>query len=169
MPSKRVAKDLNSETYFMTMTVKNWYYILDRHHRWEILRKSLQYCIDNKALKVQTFVFMINHIHLIIQCPDVAGFIRDFKKYTSRELMNNIRLHEPHIARLFEDENGKHNIWQKTNMPEIVRTQKYFMTKKRYIELNPVRRGYVELAEHWIYSSAHIPCLINIEDINSHV
>ena len=32
------------------------------------------------------YVFMLNHLHLIATSPDVAGFLRDFKRFTSKQL-----------------------------------------------------------------------------------
>jgi putative transposase len=107
---------------------------------------------------------MINHIHLIVQCPDVAGFIRSFKTHTSKELIKNIRRSEPTLIKLLLKSSCCHSVWEKTNMPKIVMRDKFFQQKKQYIEKNPVRRRYVELPEDWIYSSAHSPCLINIDE-----
>jgi len=101
MPSKRVSLDLNDQTYFLTFTVKRWYYLFDRHERWDILSDSLNFCIKNKSLKVYAYVFMLNHIHLLVSSPDVSGFIRDFKKYTAFRLMKNLKYTEPKVAALF--------------------------------------------------------------------
>jgi len=164
MPSKRVNKNLNGQAYFLTFTIRNWLYILDRHNRWDILLESLKFCKSNKNMKLFAFVFMANHIHLIVQCPDMAGFIRSFKTHTSKSLVNNIRRTEPTLIKLFLKNAGRHSVWEKTNMPKIVMNNKFFLQKKQYIENNPVRRRYVELPEHWIYSSAHKPCLIEIDE-----
>jgi len=86
MPSKRVFKDLNDQAYFLTFTIKNWLSILDRHNRWDILLESLKFCKNEKSMKLFAFVFMINHIHLIARCPDMAGFICNFKTHTSKAL-----------------------------------------------------------------------------------
>ncbi|MBN2134676.1 MAG: transposase [Acidobacteria bacterium] len=110
MHSIRIPKDMNNQAYFITLTILKWYYILDRHGRWNILLNSLKHCTKKKDIKIYAFVFMINHIHLIVQSPDVSGFLRDFKKHTSLEIMKNLRATEPSVARLFEGENGKFNI-----------------------------------------------------------
>jgi REP element-mobilizing transposase RayT len=133
MPTPRVPRDLNAGTYFLTFTIRKWYYILDRYNRWDILAESLEYCKKNKSLKLYSFVFMINHIHIIINSPDVAGFIRDFKKHTSREIVKNIKYHEPNVFNLFETGNGKYELWDRTNMPKHVETERYFQQKVSYI------------------------------------
>jgi len=166
MPSIRVSKELNSAMYFITFTVKRWYYIFDRYNRWEIILNSLQFCQKNKKLKIYAYVFMLNHIHLIIKSPDSAGFIRDFKKHTAYELMKNLQQTEFTVAELFKKDDGKYEIWQKTNMPKIIETEKYFWQKKKYIENNPVRKGYVALPEHWIHSSAFVANNIDLAKID---
>lgn len=154
MPSIRVSRELKEEVYFLTFTVHRWYYLFDRHNRWDILIDSLKHCQFKKGLRIYNFVFMLNHIHLIAQSDDMIGFIRDFKTYTSKAIKDNIAESEPHILELFE-KSGAYHFWQKSNMPEIIRTEDFYMTKARYIEQNPVRKRYVNRAEDWIYSSAN--------------
>ena len=98
---------------------------------------------------------MLNHIHLLIQSPDVSGFIRDFKSFTSKEIKKNILATEPHILKLFEDDAGNYQFWQDTNMPELIETDKFYLTKAQYIDNNPVRKGYVIKPEYWMHSSAN--------------
>ncbi|MBI5050191.1 MAG: hypothetical protein HZC11_04775 [Nitrospirae bacterium] len=154
MPSVRINKDMNNEIYFLTLTVKRWYYLFDRHNRWNILLDSLKYCQKHKGLLIYNWVFMLNHINLIAKADDMAGFVRDFKTFTSKELKKNILATEPNILKLFVDKDGKYQFWQQTNMPEIIRGEKFYMSKAGYIEDNPVRKRYVRKAEDWVYSSA---------------
>ncbi len=154
MPSIRINKQLNEGMYFLTFTVKRWYYLFDRHNRWGILLKSLKQCQKNKELIIYNWVFMLNHIHLIVKSADMIGFVRDFKTFTSKELKNNILTTEPNILKLFE-ENGKYQFWQKTNMPKLIAKEEFYIIKANYIEQNPVRKGYVRESEDWVYSSAN--------------
>jgi hypothetical protein len=78
---------------------------------------------------------MLNHIHLIIKSPDAAGFMRDFKKHTSYELMKNIKATEPNAASLFEAENSKYTIWQKTNFPKLIESTDYFWQKNSILKI----------------------------------
>ncbi|TLD42297.1 MAG: transposase [Candidatus Jettenia ecosi] len=86
MPSVRISKEYISGIYYLTFTVRNWYYLFDRHHRFEILADSLTYCQKHKGLTLYAYVFMLNHIHLIVSAPDMIAFVRDFKKFTSKEM-----------------------------------------------------------------------------------
>ena len=154
MPSIRVPKESASEIFFVTFSVHRWYYLFDRHNRWDIIADSLLYCQEHKGLLIYHYVFMLNHIHLIAQCDDMSGFIRDFKTHTSKAIKKNIEETEPEILKLFET-NGEYHFWQKTNMPEIIRSEDFYRTKANYIEQNPVRKRYVNRAEDWVYSSAN--------------
>lgn len=102
MPSIRIHKNEKEQIYFLTLTVKKWYYIFDRHNRFELLAKNLQYCQKYKKLKIYAFVFMLNHMHFIASAPDLIGVIRDFKTFISKELSKNIIATESNIFKLFQ-------------------------------------------------------------------
>jgi len=92
MPSPRVAIELNAGIYYLTLTVERWYYLFDRFNRWQILADSLRFCQEHKDLQLNGYVFMLNHVHLIVSLPEVAGFLRDFKRFTSFELNQPVPL-----------------------------------------------------------------------------
>jgi REP element-mobilizing transposase RayT len=165
MPSIKISKDLRSGIYYLTLTVKNWYYIFDRHNRFQILSDSILYCQRNKGLNIYAYVFMLNHVHLIVECSDTIAFIRDFKKYTSKEIQKNIIATEPNIIWLFRDNVGNSEFWQKTNMPKLIESRNYFLQKVNYIHENPVRKQYVRKPEDWIWSSANSESEIRLDAI----
>lgn len=165
MPSVRISKDANNGIYFLTFSIKHLYYIFDRHYRWNILADSLQYCRQNKNLSLFGFVFMLNHIHLIISSPDVSGFVRDFKRFTSKKLHENVAKTEPNVLKLFIDENGKYEFWGKTNMPKLIESENFFNEKLEYIHNNPVKKGYVMKPEDWYWSSANNLCELKIDSL----
>ncbi len=142
MPKNRVHQGSNQGLYFITPTIWNWYYIFDRHERWRIIADSIKYCQEYKGLKVYAYAFMLNHLHLIISSPDVAGFLRDFKKFTSKKLIENLRESELGVLELFKIENG-YKFWKEDNQPKLIETEKFFRQKMNYIHSNPVVKGYV--------------------------
>ncbi len=75
MPSVRISEELTSGNDYLTFTVRNWYYIFDRHNRFQILSDSLKYCQKNKGVKIYAYIFMINHLHLIASGNDMIGFV----------------------------------------------------------------------------------------------
>lgn len=162
MPSPTIRKANNSAYYFISCTVVHWYYLFDRYQRWNILADSLNYCIQEKGVHVYGFVFMLNHIHILFLSSDAAGFIRDFKKFTAKQLKENIAKTEPQILKLFLEDNVFH-VWQDTNMPILIESEKVFRQKLIYIHNNPVKKQYVAKPECWYWSSANSDCVITVE------
>jgi len=127
----------------------------DQYNRWQIIADCIKFCQKNKGLEVYAYVFMLNHLHLIIRSPNAAAFLRDFKQFTSRELIKNIRETEPRILELFKTGDGGYSIWKEDNQPKILEGEKFWDQKADYIHNNPVVKGYVMTAEHWKWSSAN--------------
>ena len=155
MPSVRISKEMKSAIYYLTFTIRNWYYIFDRHNRFQILANTLKYCQEHKGVELYGYVFMLNHIHLVGSAPDMIGFVRDFKKFTSRELQKNIIATEPGVLSLFDTGDGRCEFWAKTNMPKMIETEKFLVQKIGYVHANPVRKQYVKRSEDWVWSSAN--------------
>ncbi len=152
MPSLRVINELKDQIHFVTFTVKNWYYLLDRHERFKLLEDSFVYCQQNKGLKVYGFVFMLNHLHFIGSAPDLGAVIRDMKKYLSKAFKDNLIENEPNILKLFEKD-GRYEFWKKTNCPKLILDEDFFEQKLNYIHYNPVNKLYVHEPGDWRWSS----------------
>jgi REP element-mobilizing transposase RayT len=132
MPINRVNKTLSQSLYFITPTIWNWYYIFDRHQRWQIIADSLTFCQKERGIEIYSYVFMLNHLHLIVKSPDMAVFLRDFKKFTAKELIKNIKNSEPKILKLFEAEDG-YKIWKEDNQPKIIENEKFTIQKRKIL------------------------------------
>ena len=80
---------------FITITVVDWVDIFVRPVYCNILDESLNYCIKEKGLSVHAYVYMTSHIHLIGTAfeGELQNVIRDFKKYTSKKLIEAIQEH----------------------------------------------------------------------------
>lgn len=162
MPKLRIPSDFHSnQLYFITPTIKNWYYIFDRHNRWQILADSIKFCQANKGLEVFAYVFMLNHLHMIVRAPDLIGVLRDFKKFTSKQLIKNISANEANVLELFRSENG-YEFWRYDNEPKLIESDNFFLQKVNYIHNNPVIKGYVERPEYWKWSSANLDSEIEV-------
>lgn len=81
--------------YFVTFTVVGWVDVYSRSIYSELIIKNLKYCQQQKGLIIHAWVILTNHIHLILSAgekPVLPEIIRDFKKYTSRELIKLIEV-----------------------------------------------------------------------------
>ena len=161
MPINQIHQGTEKNLFFITPTIKNWYYIFDRHNRWQIIADSIKFCQAHKGLEVYAYVFMLNHLHLIIKSPNAADFLRDFKRFTSKKLLENIKSTEPKVLELFEVEGG-YQFWKDDNQPRIIESEKFALQKLDYIHRNPVEKGYVVRPEYWKWSSANLKSEIEV-------
>jgi len=155
--------------YFLTFTVVGWVDIFTRPECKNILIDSLNHCKTSKGLILYVYVIMSNHIHLIAQTKEssqgMSVFIRDFKKFTARQLINwfltsNTESRSSWVLPLFQShgQNNSNNdlfqVWQPDNRPMQICTSEFAIQKVGYIHLNPVRAGIVDNPEEYLYSSA---------------
>jgi REP element-mobilizing transposase RayT len=159
---------LTRELFFTTTTVIDWMDVFTRPLYKHIIVDSLKYCQDNKGLDIYAWVLMTNHLHMIVGTRDnnpLGDILRDFKKYTSRNIFQAIQdnIQESRkdwiIDRCrFQAFNDKKvsiaKFWQEDNYIEQIYSYTFFKQKLDYIHMNPVRQEIVERAEDYLYSSA---------------
>ncbi len=152
--------------HYLTPTIVDWVDVFSRKSYRDIVIESLNHCITEKSLKVYGYVIMTNHIHLIVASSNgtLSNTIRDFKKFTAHAIIEAIK-HEPEsrrewILHRFEWNAGQHKrnsdnqVWTHENHPIEITSREFFTQKLNYIHQNPVRAGWVEREEDYIYSSA---------------
>jgi REP element-mobilizing transposase RayT len=122
---------------------------------------------------------MPDHIHYIIDIPDgeysLSDFNRDFKKWigrktrecveskqlsidpfysTNKSLQNSLK----RVPRLFHEElkqRHRFTLWRTDETPIIIESSYVFEQKVNYINLNPVRKGFVKYSEYFPFSSGN--------------
>ncbi len=105
---------------------------------------------------------MPNHIHTILSTKEnLSDIVRDFKQFTSRGITKALQEGEGNrLLKYFRKTArtaGRGNdfmVWQTGSLPISISGDSLFRQKLDYIHNNPVRKGYVDSPEHWIYSSA---------------
>ena len=132
----------------------------------DIIVNALQYCRQNKGLQIYSYVIMTSHLHLIVSAAnqDLADVIRDFKKYTSKKLVSEIKgINESRGEWMlnkfsFEAKRTKrakdYKVWQDGYHPIELHDPKIQEQKLDYIHENPVISGFVREPEDYLYSSA---------------
>jgi putative transposase len=153
--------------YFITITVIDWVDLISRPVYKHKIIESLQYCQKNKGLIIYAYVIMPSHLHLIVKSNEsfkLEDTIRDFKKYTSKELINIIK-ENPESRRewllnKFSYAAGRINkgvnykLWQDGYHPVELSTNEMKEQRLKYIHNNPVEEEIVFNAEEYKYSSA---------------
>lgn len=153
--------------HFLTLTTVGWIDVFTRKRFRDILIDSLAFCQKEKGLVVNAFVIMSNHLHLIanVKPPfQMSNVLRDFKKYTAAMIIKAIQ-EEPESRRDWlilvmeyyarhNQSNSHHQFWQHDNHAVELYSPEFMYQKLTYIHQNPVRAGWVENAEDYLYSSA---------------
>ena len=161
--------------YFVTSTITDWVDVFTKSVFCDIVVDSLRYCQQNKGLVIHAWVIMSNHIHLIISRnskPLLSEIMRDFKRFTSIELVKELQANDVHPERkrasgrsrwmleLFSQaakrlERVNHfKVWQDGNHPIELDTNTIMEQKLNYLHNNPVTAGIVFNPEDYVYSSA---------------
>jgi REP element-mobilizing transposase RayT len=155
------------ELYFFTFQVVGWADVFSRKNYRDIFLESLEYSQKNKGLEVYAYVIMTNHIHLILgsKSGNLSNTIRDVKRFTSNEILKSIFENKQESRKEWLDlvfkYHGKYNkrvgerqFWTHENHAVELTTNHIKDVKLDYIHQNPVRAGWVEKPENYLYSSA---------------
>ncbi len=153
--------------YFITLTTVGWIDVFTRARQKYLLISSLQHCQREKGLEIYAYCIMTNHLHLLCQAREgynLPDIIRDFKKHTSKRIVQNI-FHYPesrrewmldYFARACEHLKRSQNykVWQNGYHAEAAFSNKFIKQKMAYIHNNPVAEKIVQFPEDYIFSSA---------------
>lgn len=145
---------------FITTTCNNWLCLFINETCYRILAESFNFVNQKYNVHVIAYVFMPNHIHLILLFEDgevISSYIRDFKKFTSGETRREIE--KQGMTDLLEKIKYKtktqlFKVWQDRFDDFYLLNNKTLMTKMNYIHQNPVRKGLCESVSDYCYSSA---------------
>ena len=167
------SRELTKELYFTTSTVVDWMDIFTRPVYKHIIIDSLKYCQAEKGINIYAWVLMTNHLHMIIDVDhennDIGVFFRDFKKYTSKKIVDTV-LNNPQESRkewiinrcryrgIANAKNKDYQLWEKDNHIEVIWSYDLYIQKLMYIHMNPVVQEIVEKPENYLYSSARDYC-----------
>jgi len=147
--------------HFMTCMVMEWLPVFTRPETVQIVLDSWRYQKENEGLRLYGYVVLENHLHFIAQAKNLNKCVSSFKSFTARQIIDLLEAQrvEQLLTRLrFSKRTHKvdreYQFWQEGVHAELVFSEAMMREKLDYIHANPVKRGYVNLPEHWRYSSA---------------
>ena len=145
--------------YFHTVTVAGWQPVFTRQESVQILFDSFTWLQQNTDFKLHAYVVLENHLHFISSSNSQQ--IQQFKSFTARQIIDLLKARKATtLLDYFAYYKRKHKtdshyqFWQEGSHPEEMSESEMFVQRLAYIHNNPVKRGYVDLPEHWRYSSA---------------
>jgi putative transposase len=148
------------QPHFVTLTVLHWIPVFTRPETVNILLDTLRF-LSKDGLKVYAWVVLENHCHLLLQSNALDHDIARLKSWTAKNLIQhlaerNIRTVLDQLAfyKKAHKSDRTYQLWQEGVHAELIQSEEMMRQKIEYIHHNSVKRGYVEDAVHWRYSSA---------------
>ncbi|SER74934.1 hypothetical protein SAMN03159444_04941 [Pseudomonas sp. NFACC02] len=147
--------------HFLTCTIVEWLPLFTRPALVEVVLNTWRFQQVNQDLKLYGYVVLENHLHYLAQASDLGKSVASFKSFTARNIINHLEqtradstLQRLRFAKRAHKVDRVHQVWQEGVHAELVYSESVMRQKLEYIHNNPVKRGYVDLGEHWRYSSA---------------
>ncbi|MGH9432890.1 MAG: REP-associated tyrosine transposase [Terriglobia bacterium] len=153
----------DAAVYFLTYSIVEWLPVFVSEESCKIVTDSLSFCHDAKRLRVNAYVVMPTHLHLIVFDADwdverLRRTLADFRKFTGRRLSDYCAGHAP---RCFQETlqaqavaDRERRFWQPSRHAEAIREERFWRQKIEYLHNNPCRKGLVCSPERWRFSSA---------------
>jgi len=156
--------------HFVTFSVVEWVDVFTRKMYRDIVLDSIRFCQENKGLLLHCWCIMSNHLHLILSAKnnDLSNLLRDFKKFTSKEIVSAISANQHESRRnwmlsIFREagqtnsRNTNYQFWRQDNRPQELYNSSFVFQKMNYIHNNPVEAGVVEKPEHYMIICIVVP------------
>ena len=147
--------------HFLTCTVVEWIPVFTRPDAVQILLESWAYLRTNEGLRLFGYVILENHLHFVAQAPRLDKCLSSFKSFTAGRLIALLEANKAErllarlrLAKRAHKRDREYQFWQEGSHTEMIFSEPVMREKLEYIHQNPVKREYVNLPEHWRYSSA---------------
>ena len=153
---------IEGHVYFLTTITFNRLPLFTRPSFVIPLLDSLNFYRYQQQFKLLGYVFMPNHIHLLIwPSGDAtpADIMRDYKEFTAKRLIRQAeaegRRDWVEAFRQAGEDTGRspNKVWQDSYWDENVYTEAFLRQKLNYMHYNPVRAGLVKAPGDYPYSS----------------
>ena len=122
--------------------------VLARHEDFRFLYRCLLDASKNYRLNIHAWVFMHNHLHMLVTPENEWSLPRTMQSVGRR--------YAQYFNRIYHRSGS---LWEGRYKAAFVDTERYLLGCYRYIEMNPVRAGIVCRPEEYPYSSFHANAL----------
>jgi REP element-mobilizing transposase RayT len=169
--------------YFVTTNATDRASLFQHDAIKRILADSLAFLRTDGRIKLYVFVLMPNHIHLILRVlgeQTVSSVIRDFKKFTAKQIIRQYQVegNQQALAYLKRAARAKpkqlYKVWMDGYDARNVYTPGFLRQKAEYIHDNPCRPHWAlaDSPEAYAWSSARYyvlgePAVIEVDDVGA--
>ncbi len=161
MPRSRCCIGETDYPYFLTCTVVGWLPVFIRPEAVQIVYDCWDFLRQNRAFVLYGYLVLESRVHWIASAPDLTNAMKSFKMFTAKaiiELLERLSaemlLRRLRALKLRHKTRSEYQVWQEGSHPKQIANEEVMRQKLEYMHNNPVKRGYVDEAVHWRYSSA---------------
>ena len=161
MPRSRYRIGETEYPYFLTCTVVGWLPVFTRPEAVQIVFDCWDFLRQNREFVLYGYVVLENHLHLIASAPDLTNAMKSFKMFTAKAILELLERHSAEMLlrqfralKLRHKTRSEYQVWQEGSHPKQIANDEMMRQKLEYMHNNPVKRGYVDEAVQWRYSSA---------------
>jgi REP element-mobilizing transposase RayT len=149
--------------YYLTYSIVDWLPVFVTETSCKTITDSLTFCHHQKHLRINAFVIMPTHLHLIVFDADfnnerLIPTLADFRKYTGHQLSDYCISHGPpcflDTIRAKATIDRERRFWQPSRHAVAIERESVWQQKLDYLHENPCRKGLVRNPMDWRYSSA---------------
>jgi len=98
---------------------------------------------------------------MIAGSDDISQSIKKFKSYTAKVLLELLQVNRVQTIldqlafyKKAHKTQTTYQLWQEGSAFKLIQSEAMMLERINYIHNNPIKRGYVDEAAHWRYSSA---------------
>lgn len=162
---RRIGKQ--DHMYLVTCAVVDWVDVFTRRACRDVIIENLNFYHEQRGLRTCGYVIMPSYCLFLFQQKEgnLAFTIRDFKKMTGRMIADlsdsEQELRRGWIVHRFSWNAGnhplgpKHQVWVHSSDAEEIISADHFRERRDWLHHCPVRAGFVDVAEEWVYGSAY--------------
>ena len=166
--------------YFVTTSAVKHAHLFRRDVIKWIIVDSLHHLRTTGKMKLFVFVIMPNHVHFIALFSkenSLSDFMRDFKKFTARQIYRYFQEQENKITLEVLKKDGEkakqeYKVWEDGYDARDIYSIEFLQQKMDYIHHNPCQPQWklVELPEEYMWLTAGFylngkPCIIPVDDV----
>ncbi len=127
-----------SRPHFFTCTIVRWIPIFARPDAAQIVLDSWQFLQRSRRMTIFGYVIMENHLHFIASSPDLAKEVGDFKSFTARRIIDELKNRgSRHALRTLKRFKARHKtdreyqLWQEGSKPKMIEGDEMMLSENR--------------------------------------
>ena len=160
--SHRKSINIPNHAHELTFSCYHYYPLLSKDRTRQWLADSINSAREELDLSIWAYVFMPNHVHLVVYPRNseynISSILKAIKHPVSRQALKWLRENSSQWLPKLAQKRGmrtKHHFWQiGGGYDRNIESYETLDSMIDYIHANPIRRGLTEKASDWKWSSS---------------